>query len=79
MNGKPHWHWRGHRTNLTIIDHFSSSDFHEGSRGYRLGATWGDQQGPQLTAGTDLNYVKQELIENLRLHFGGKPVATRVV
>ena len=51
----------------SILDRFSSTDFNEGSRGYRLAVTWGEQGGPQLTAGSDLNYVHQELIEAIRL------------
>jgi outer membrane receptor protein involved in Fe transport len=50
-----------------IIDHFSSTDFHEGSRGYRAAMGWGEQDTVRLAVGTDMNYVRQELTENIRL------------
>ncbi len=49
-----------------ILD-FSTTQFAQSAQGYRVAAGWGEKDRPQVTAGTDLNYVRQRLTENIRL------------
>jgi outer membrane receptor protein involved in Fe transport len=49
-----------------ILD-FSTSFFDESSKGYRAVMGWGDKGCWQVNVGTDLNYVTQRLVENIRL------------
>jgi outer membrane receptor protein involved in Fe transport len=48
-----------------ILHDQSTTAFNEMSRGYRILMTWGQNNCPQLTIGTDLNYVNQALFENI--------------
>jgi outer membrane receptor protein involved in Fe transport len=51
-----------------VIQDRSFSLFSQGSKGYRGAITWGDANDlcPQLTVGTDLNYLNQQLHEYIR-------------
>jgi outer membrane receptor protein involved in Fe transport len=51
-------------TQIPIQDR-SSTFFSEISRGYRATMTWGEKNCPQVSVGTDLNYVNQKLAENI--------------
>ncbi|MBI3468763.1 MAG: TonB-dependent receptor [Planctomycetes bacterium] len=46
------------------------------STGYSLAATWGNPDGPQLTAGVDLRYIEQELneVDSFTILVGGVPI-----
>lgn len=50
--------------NPTVTDS-SSTHFSESSKGYRFATTWGQIGKPQITGGTDLNYVNQFLSESI--------------
>ena len=48
---------------LDVIRYTGFTDVDSTSTGYRAAFGWGDPEGPNLTIGTDLRYVKQELNE----------------
>jgi outer membrane receptor protein involved in Fe transport len=57
-----------------ILDR-SDTRFTEMSRGYRQALSWGQAGCPRLTLGTDLNYINQNLTENIRyISADGVPV-----
>lgn len=53
-----------------FIDLVAFTDVDSTSTGYRVASTWGDDDGPNLTAGTDFRYLRQELNEISSGRFG---------
>jgi outer membrane receptor protein involved in Fe transport len=51
---------------ISLVDR-SDTDFKESSRGFRSIMTWGEAGKPQLSVGTDLNFINNELNENIRI------------
>jgi outer membrane receptor protein involved in Fe transport len=49
---------------IGIVDR-SNTNFSEISRGFRAATTWGERGHIQLSLGSDLNYVNQQLVENI--------------
>lgn len=57
------------------IEDRSSTNFYEKSRGYRATLGWGDKNCTQVSVGSDLNYLSQQLQENIVFtEAGGNPV-----